>query len=63
MLFYILLPIFMLLTVIALGYGLFTMVKGGHYTGESANKAMCWRIGLQGAAIAIAMIILLVMDK
>lgn len=63
MLFYILLPVFMLATAAALGYGLYTMVRGGAYTGEAANKAMRWRIGLQAVAIAIAMIILLVVNK
>ena len=62
MLFYILLPIFMILTAVALGYGLYTMVKGGHYTGDAANKAMRWRVGLQAVAIAIAMIILLIIN-
>ena len=62
MVFYILLPIFMILTAIALGYGLFTMVKGGHFTGEKVNKAMRWRIGLQGTAIIIAMIIVLILQ-
>lgn len=53
---YYLIPFFMLLTVIALGFGLFGLVKGGKYSGHFANKMMKKRIFFQFCAICVAVL-------
>ncbi len=56
--FYYLIPFFMFLTVIALGFGLFGLVKGGKYSGNFSNRMMRKRILFQFLAILVAMIFL-----
>lgn len=53
-----LIPIFILLTVVALGFGLYGMVKGGKYTGDFSNRMMRHRILFQFLAVAIIMLFL-----
>lgn len=48
----------MVLTVIALGVGLYGFVKGGKYSGNFSNRMMRKRIIFQFCAIIIAMIFL-----
>ena len=61
--FYYLIPIFMILTVIALGFGLFGLVKGGKYSGDFSNRMMRKRILFQFCAILIATIFLYLSQK
>ena len=56
--FYYLILLFMILTVIALGFGLFGLVKGGKYSGNFSNRMMRNRIIFQFCAILIAMFFL-----
>lgn len=53
-----LLPLFILLTTIALVVGLYGLLKGGKYSGNFSNKMMRMRIILQFIAIVIAMLVL-----
>jgi uncharacterized protein HemY len=57
-LFYYLIILFMLLTVIALGFGLYGFVKGGKYSGNFSNRMMRKRIIFQFCAVVIAMVFL-----
>jgi uncharacterized membrane protein HdeD (DUF308 family) len=56
--FYYLVPVFMALTVIALGFGLFFLVKGGKYSGNFSNRMMRKRILFQFCAILVAILFL-----
>ena len=58
-----LLPVFLLLTLGALGFGLYGMMRGGKYTGDRANKMMQWRIIFQAIAIFIIMMMLYLLGK
>ena len=51
----------MLGVVAVLALGLINMVRGKDTTGKTANKLMWWRIYLQGAALALfALVMVLV---
>lgn len=56
--FYYLIPFFVILTVIALGFGLYGLVKGGKYSGNFSNRMMRKRILFQFCAILVAMLFL-----
>ncbi len=56
--FYYLIFVFMVLTVIALGVGLYGFVKGGKYSGNFSNRMMRKRIIFQFCAIIVAMVFL-----
>ncbi len=47
-------------TVGALIFGLFSLFKGGEFNAKYGNKAMQWRILLQGVAIVLFTLMLLV---
>jgi len=49
----ILMFLFMVLTVLALGFGLFGMATGGEFNKKYANKLMSLRVYMQGAAIGL----------
>ncbi len=49
----ILMFLFMVLTVLALGLGLFGMATGGEFNKKYANKLMSLRVYMQGAAIGL----------
>lgn len=49
----ILMFIFMALTFVALGLGLFGMATGGEFNKKYANKLMSLRVYMQGAAIGL----------
>lgn len=44
--------------VASLGFGLFSMFKGGEFDKKYGNRAMRWRILLQGFALIIFFIML-----
>lgn len=46
-------------TVAALVFGLFSLFKGGEFNAKYGNKAMQWRILLQGIAIVLFTLILI----
>jgi len=43
----------MIAVVVALFWGLFSMARGGAYNQRNANKLMRWRVALQGVAILL----------
>jgi len=43
----------MVAVVGVLFFGLFTMARGGAYNQRNANKLMRWRVALQGVAILL----------
>jgi len=45
--------VFVLLTVIALGLGLFGMATGGEFNKKYANKLMSLRVLMQGIALGL----------
>lgn len=57
-LFTILLCLMLLATAGALGFGLFTLMKGGEFGRENANQAMRWRILLQASALILFFLLL-----
>ena len=57
----ILLVTFAILTLVALGLGLFGMATGGEFNRKYANKLMSMRVTLQ--AIAIALLALIVFSE
>jgi uncharacterized membrane protein YozB (DUF420 family) len=61
--FYYLIPFFMALTVIALVFGLYGLVKGGKYSGNFSNNMMRKRILFQFCAVLVAMIFLYLSQK
>lgn len=56
--FSILLVVMLLATVGALGFGLFTLMKGGEFSRAHSNQAMRWRILLQACALIIFFLLL-----
>ena len=49
----ILMFVFAILTLIALGFGLFGMATGGEFNKKYANKLMSMRVLMQGLALAM----------
>ena len=43
----------MIAVVVALFWGLFSMARGGAYNQRNANKLMRWRVVLQGVAVLL----------
>lgn len=43
----------------SLAYGLYSMIRGGEFDRTHANRAMRWRVILQGIALFIFFLILL----
>jgi hypothetical protein len=51
----------MVATLGVLLLGLFSMARGGEFNRRNANRFMRWRVVLQGAAILLFLILVLVM--
>jgi len=51
----------MVATLGVLLLGLFSMAKGGEFNRRNSNRFMRWRVILQGAAILLFLILVLVM--
>ncbi|MBX7145874.1 MAG: twin transmembrane helix small protein [Alphaproteobacteria bacterium] len=51
--------IVMFATLIALFLGIFTMIKGGEVSKKYGNFFMRWRVGLQGLAIVLFILLIL----
>ena len=60
---YILIPIAMLGTVVALGAGIYSLAKGGEFSKEHSNKLMRLRIMGQAIAIGLMMLLLLLVAR
>jgi uncharacterized BrkB/YihY/UPF0761 family membrane protein len=43
----------MIAVVVVLFFGLFSMARGGAFNQRNANKLMRWRVALQGVAILL----------
>jgi hypothetical protein len=51
----------MLATLGVLLFGLFSMARGGEFDRRNANRLMRWRVILQGGAVILFLILILVM--
>ena len=51
----------MLATLGVLLFGLFSMARGGAFDRRNANRLMRWRVILQGGAVILFLILILVM--
>jgi uncharacterized BrkB/YihY/UPF0761 family membrane protein len=52
--------IFAMLAVLAvLFFGLFSMARGGPFNDRNANKLMRWRVALQGVALLIFVVFMM----
>ena len=49
----------MVAVVAVLFWGLFSMARGGAYNQRNANKLMRWRVALQGVAILLFVLFML----
>ena len=45
-------------TLASLGFGLYSLIRGGEFNQKHANQAMRWRILLQGAALLLFFLML-----
>lgn len=48
-------------TLAVLFFGLFSMARGGEFNRRNANRFMRWRVILQGGAIVLFLLLVLVM--
>ncbi len=60
---YFLIPIAMLVTLGALGVGIYSLAKGGTFAKENANKLMRIRVLAQAIAIGLMMLLLFLLGK
>ncbi len=51
----------MVATLGVLLFGLFSMARGGDFNRRNSNRLMRWRVVLQGAAILLFLLLVLVM--
>jgi hypothetical protein len=49
----ILIVVAMAAVVVSLGFGLFSVAKGGEYSRANSNKFMRWRVGAQACAVVM----------
>ncbi len=54
--------VFVVLTVLALGLGLFGMATGGEFNRKYANKLMSLRVLFQGIALALLAVMFVLKD-
>ncbi len=52
-LFNILIPLSVLAVAIALGFGLYSLYRGGDYARSNSNRLMRLRVGLQATAVVL----------
>jgi len=55
---YVLIPIAMLATLGALGFGIYSLAKGGDFAKNNSNRLMRLRVLFQAIAIALMMLFL-----
>jgi len=58
-----LIPVALAATAIILGFGLYSLAKGGAFAKENSNKLMRWRVAAQAIAIAIMCLFLVVIGR
>lgn len=54
--------LFVLLTAVVLGLGLFGMATGGEFNKKYANKLMSLRVAMQGMALALLALMFVLKD-
>ncbi len=60
---YFLIPVALGATLIILGFGIYSLAKGGAFAKENGNKLMRLRIAAQAVAIGIMAVFLIVIGK
>ena len=60
---YFLIPLAMLATVVALGFGIYSLAKGGDFAKEHSNKLMRLRVIFQGVALALIALLVLILQN
>lgn len=60
---YLLIPIAMLATLAALGFGIYALGRGGEFNKKHSNKLMRMRVMFQGAALALMALLVLLLQN
>lgn len=60
---YFLIPVGLAATLVILGVGVFSMVKGGAFAKENSNKLMRLRVMAQGITILLILLFLLLVGR
>ncbi len=60
---YFLIPIGLLVTLVILGIGIYSLAKGGAFARENSNKLMRMRILAQGVTIVLIMVFLVLVGR
>ena len=60
---YLLIPLAMLATTVALGFGIYSLARGGKFAKEHSNKLMRMRVMFQGGALVLMALLVLIMQN
>jgi hypothetical protein len=60
---YFLIPVAMLATLVALGFGIYSLAKGGEYSKQNSNKLMRYRVIAQGIALVFMAVLVVVLGN
>ncbi|WP_041535713.1 twin transmembrane helix small protein [Parvularcula bermudensis] len=60
---YFLIPLAVLATTIALGFGIYSLAKGGHFAKEHSNKLMRLRVMFQGIALLLMALLVVLLGN
>lgn len=60
---YFLIPVAMLATTVALGFGIYALAKGGEFSKQHSNKLMRLRVLFQGIALTLLALLVLVLQN
>ena len=58
-----LIPVALLVTAVVLGFGIYSLARGGAFAKENGNKLMRFRVIAQGVAIGIMALFLILIGK
>ncbi|MEL6360378.1 MAG: twin transmembrane helix small protein [Pseudomonadota bacterium] len=58
-----LIPVALIVTLVVLGLGIYSLAKGGVFAKENSNKLMRFRVLAQGIAIALMALFLMLIGK
>ncbi len=59
---YLLIPLAMLGTVVALGFGIYALGRGGEFNKRNSNKLMRLRVMFQGIALALLALLVVILQ-
>lgn len=60
---YLLIPLAMLATAVALGFGIYSLAKGGQFAKENSNKLMRLRVIFQGIALVLMALLVFILGN